>query len=235
MISGRKMKGIIIAAGKGTRLLPLTENVPKVMLEIGGKPAIEHVINMMKSAGIKDIAITTHHLFHIIQNYFSDGRDFGVSIIYTKEKELVGNSGGIKTLENFIDGTFVVIYGDNIADVNLYEMVEFHKNKGASATIGVYHEKEKPETKGIIETDDNGKITSFLEKPKNPKSNIANAAIYILGPSVFRYIPEGFSDFGKDVFPAMLFAGEPMYVFDVKKLIDIGTFETLEQARNSFR
>ena len=233
MTNGR-VKGVIIAAGKGTRLLPLTEKVPKVMLEVGGKPIIGHIMNLMKSAGITDIIITTCHLSQTIQDYFSDGKDFGVSLLYTKEKELVGNAGGIKTLGDFIAETFVVIYGDNIADVDLAEMIRFHKKKGASATMGVYHEKEKPETKGIVEADGNGRIVSFTEKPKNPKSDLANAAIYILEPSVFGYIPEGFSDFGKDVFPSMLAAGEPMYVFEVKSLIDIGTFETLEKARKLF-
>lgn len=227
------MIGVIIAAGKGTRLLPLTEKMPKVMLEVGGKPIIEHIIGTMKSTGITDIIITTHHLSQMIQDYFSDGKDFGVNIMYTREKELVGNAGGIKPLEGFIDGTFVVIYGDNIAKADLAEMIRFHKKKGASATMGVYREMEKPRTKGIVEAVE-GRIVSFEEKPERPKSNLANAAIYVLEPSVFKHIPEGFSDFGKDVFPGMMANGEPLYAFEVESLIDIGTFETLEKARNLF-
>ncbi len=112
-------------------------------------------------------------------------------------------------------------------------MIRFHKKKGASATMGVYREMEKPRTKGIIEAVE-GRIVSFEEKPERPKSNLANAAIYVLEPSVFKHIPEGFSDFGKDVFPGMMANGEPLYAFEVESLIDIGTFETLEKARNLF-
>jgi NDP-sugar pyrophosphorylase family protein len=229
------MKGVILAAGRGTRLLPLTESMPKVMMDVGGKPVLHHAINLMKSHGIKDIIITTHHLSHLIHGYFLDGKDFGVNIVYTVEKGLVGTSGGIKPLEGFLNDTFVLMYGDNLAKVDLTKMLRFHRKNSATATIGVYREKGMPETKGIVETDESGKIISFEEKPESPMSDLANAAIYILEPKVFDYIPEGFSDFGKDVLPKMVREGERMYAFEIESLIDIGTFETLEKARNSMQ
>ncbi|MBI2579883.1 MAG: nucleotidyltransferase family protein [Candidatus Aenigmarchaeota archaeon] len=229
------MKGVIIAAGKGTRLLPLTEKTPKVMIDVGGKPILEHIIELLKSHGIKDIIITTHHLASSIHEYFREGGDFGVNIVYTVEKELVGTAGGIAQLGNFLDGTFVLVYGDNMTNADITSMAKFHRQKKAAATIGVYREQDKPESKGIVETDSDGRIVSFEEKPEKPKSNLASGAVYMLEPSVFRYITEGFCDFGKDVFPAMLKAGERLYAFEIEKLIDIGTFETLEKARTMFR
>lgn len=228
------MKAVIIAAGKGTRLLPLTEKVPKVMIDVGGKPILEHIIDLLKSHGIKDIAITTHYLAGSIHDYFRDGRKFGVNIIYTVEKELVGTAGGVKPLENFFRGTFLAVYGDNLTNADITAMAKSHKQKKAAATIGVYREMHKPESKGIVEVDGEGRILSFSEKPEKPKSNLANGAVYILEPSAFKYITEGFCDFGRDVFPAMLKAGEKLCAFEVERLLDIGTFETLEKARKMF-
>ncbi len=228
------MIGVIVAAGKGTRLLPLTEKVPKPMIDVGGKPILWHIIELLKKHGIKDIVITTHHLASCIHEYFRDGTDSGVNILYTVEKELVGAAGGVKSLENFLEGTFVVIYGDNMTNADLSAMAKLHRKKGAAATIGVYMETNNPQSKGIIETDGNGRIVSFEEKPKKPRSNLASGAVYILEPSVFKYITSGFCDFGKDVFPSMLKAGEKMYAFEVERLVDVGTFEALEKARKDF-
>ena len=228
------MKGVIVAAGKGTRLLPLTEKVPKPMIDVGGKPILWHIIELLKRHGIKDIIITTHHLAGSIHEYFRDGRDLGVNILYTVEKELVGPAGGVKPLEGFLEDTFAVVYGDNLTNADLSAMAKLHREKDASATIGVYRETRNPQSKGIIETDGDGRIVSFEEKPEKPKSNLASGAVYILEPSVFKHIKNGFCDFGKDVFPSMLRAGERMYVFEVERLVDVGTFESLEKARKDF-
>ncbi|MDI6721168.1 MAG: nucleotidyltransferase family protein, partial [Candidatus Aenigmarchaeota archaeon] len=168
------MIGIIVAGGKGTRLLPLTTTTPKVMMEVGGRPVLEHMINLMKSHGIEDIIITTQHLPDRIHSYFFDGKDLGVNILYVVEKEPLGNAGCIKSLENIISDTFAVANGDNLTDANLTEMIKFHREKNSVATIGTYREKESPRSKGIIEADASGKIISFAEKPDKPKSDLAN-------------------------------------------------------------
>ena len=204
---------MILAAGEGTRLRPLTDNLPKPMVPLHGKPLLEYTIEWLKSDGISEIAMNLHHCPEAIVNHFGDGTKWGVQITYSLEEELLGTAGAVKKLEWFFDNTFIVIYGDNLSNCDLNRLYDFHCQKGGVGTI-VLFEREDTSSSGIVQLGDDARVTSFLEKPGKAESfsNLINAGIYILETSVLKYIPERQSyDFGRELFPQLLSAGEKLY------------------------
>lgn len=136
------MKAMILAAGLGTRLRPLTNTVPKVMLPVGSKPLLEYHLDLLKKYGIREIAINLHYLPDAIKNHLGDGSKFGVNITYLFEPELLGTASAVKELGWFFDETFLVIYGDNLVEVDFSKLIKFHELRGGLATIAVYHHPE---------------------------------------------------------------------------------------------
>jgi len=228
---------MILAAGKGTRLKSLTREIPKPMLEIGGKPILEHLINLLKKYGVNEIAMNLHHLKDAIKGYFGDGEKFGVRITYSYEEELLGSAGAVKKLEDFFSGTFFVVYGDLFTNADLKKLLEFHKDKSSQATIALY-EVENPEECGIVGIDAENRIEKFIEKPAPCEvfTNLANAGIYVLEPEIIDFIPENkFFDFGRDLFPVLIEKKIPLYGYPVKEyLADIGTADKYERAQKAF-
>jgi mannose-1-phosphate guanylyltransferase/phosphomannomutase len=225
------MKTVILAAGKGTRLRPLTYNIPKCMVPINGKPLLEYTINLLKKHGLTDIIITTGYLAYQIQYYFNEGRDYGVNILYTKEKELLGTAGGLKRIQNFLDDTFVLIYGYNFTNMDLASLIKFHKKNKADITLALYEEKDKPSTKGLVEIDKRGRITKFVEKPEKPFTKLANAAIYVIEPEIMKFIPDNmFFDLNRDLIPFLIKKGKSVYGLKIDYLVDIGTHKTYKKA-----
>ena len=145
------MKAIILAAGKGTRLRPLTYSIPKCMVPIAGKPILHYTLMNMARHGITDVVLTTGYLAYHIQYYFSEGSEYGLNILYTKEKELLGTAGGIKRIENFFNDDFFLIYGDNFTTVDITAMRAFHEKHGGVATVGLYREEKYPEQKSNVQ------------------------------------------------------------------------------------
>jgi NDP-sugar pyrophosphorylase family protein len=173
-----------------------------------------------------------------ITDYFGDGHKFGVKITYSLETEILGTAGGVKKMEAYLrDGAFLVIYGDNLMRFELAPLVEFHRARQAQATVALFASPE-PWTGGVVETDATGKVLRFREKPdrKTISTNLINAGIYLLEPTVLEAIPAGeFCDFGKDVFPKLLAARAPVYAMKPNAYIhDIGTPERLAQAQRDF-
>ena len=200
------MKAIILAAGKGERLKNITKTIPKPMLKYKGRPLIEHNILLCKKYGIKDIFINTHHLPYIIKDYFGTGEKLEVSITYSFEKELLGTSGAVKNFQSLIGNEhFFVIYGDNYTEFNLDLLVRKASSSNAIATIA-FHYRDDVSSSGVAEFDENYKIIKFIEKPNPNETNShwVSAGIYYLSPEIFKYIPEGFSDFGRDIFPLLI-------------------------------
>jgi NDP-sugar pyrophosphorylase family protein len=232
------VKAMILAAGLGTRLRPLTDKVPKVMLPIEGKPLLEYHLGLLKKFGINDVAVNLHYLPDAVRNYFGDGSKFGVRVKYSFEPTLLGTAGAVKKLEGFFDETFLVIYGDNLIEVDLSRLLKFHDERRCLATIAVYHHPE-PWTQGILKLNDSGRVKSFVEKPEKGSitSDFANAGIYILEPKILLLIPKDtFFDFGKDVFPLMLKKGLPIYGCEIGGYIqDIGTPERYARAQEDVR
>lgn len=216
------MKAIILAAGLGTRLIPLTKDVPKPLLPLNGKPLIQHNIEWLRSNGIKEIAINLHHLPEKIKTFLGDGSKFGVRITYSYEKNIMGTAGGVKKLENFAKNSpFMVYYGDNITNLNIKKLVNFHKSKGGMATICLHPIKEKElKDSSIVELGKDNRILSFAEKPNEKtikkisgkKNNYSNAGIYLLEPEIFDFIEKNkFTDFAKDIFPMLIKKGKMIY------------------------
>ncbi len=207
------MKAFIMAAGEGTRLRPLTYIRPKPLVPLENKPIISRIISLLKGNGISDIIINLHYKKERIKEFLGDGKDFGVNITYSEEEVLLGTAGGVKKVEDLLPDTFVVISGDIATDINISEMVAFHKKKGALVTLAVTI-VDDPTKYGVVSLNSDGKIQKFVEKPSRDKvfSPIVNAGIYVLEKEVLKEIPEGiFYDFGKQLFPALMEKHAPLY------------------------
>ena len=216
---------------------PLTLETPKVLLPIGEVPLIERQLSWLKSHSISEVAINLHHLGGKIRDFLGDGSRLGIKIYYSPEKTLLGTAGGVKRMEHFFDGTFVVVYGDVLTDFNLTKMLQFHQLKKALATLVIF-EAPNPQEVAIVEMNDEGRILRLVEKPQlldqPPASVPASGGIYILDREVLTYIPnQGCSDFAYDIFPKLISLGLSLYGYLLKPedyLIDIGTRDKYHKA-----
>lgn len=228
------MKAMILAAGEGTRLRPLTLERPKPMLPIGGKPLLEHIIDLLKRHGIREIAINLCYKPQAVIGYFGDGRRFGVEITYSIESPILGTAGAVKKLQDYFDKTFIVVYGDLLTDLDITSLVEYHKGRGGMVTVALY-KVENPSACGLVDLNERGRIQRFVEKPPPEEvfTDLANAGVYVVEPDVIDHIPsDTLYDFGQDLFPALLERGVPVYGYPIKDyLIDIGTLEKYERAQ----
>jgi len=224
------MKALILSAGFGTRLRPLTDNIPKVMVPINGKTCLGHHIENLRSQGVVDIVINTHHKPDGIKNYFKDGVRFDVNIRYSDEENLLGTSGALHNFSHF-DDTFCVVYGDVLANFKIAPALEIHKRNNSLATI-VLDERDDKKDKGFVITEGE-KVISMIEKPDSPIPNaLINSGFYILEPSIYNHIPRGNSDFAKDVFPDLIKKGSVHASVHNGYLFDIGTPEKLREAES---
>lgn len=222
------MKAVIMAGGEGTRLRPLTCNIPKPMMPIMEKPVMEYAIELLKQYGIHEIAVTLQYLPDEIINYFGDGRDFGVNLRYYTENSPLGTAGSVKNAESFLDDTFIVISGDALTDIDLSKAIAFHKEKDSVATL-VLKEVAVPLEYGVVVTEKDDRIKGFLEKPSWSEvfSDKVNTGIYILEPEVFSYYEKNQKfDFSNDLFPILMNNKRPMYGYVCEGYwCDIGNIE----------
>jgi len=235
LFSTNGMKAVILCAGLGTRLRPITDTIPKVMVEIGGKPLLQHHIEWLVENGIRDIGINLFYLPDVITDFFGDGSRFGAKIRYSIEKTLSGTAGGFKNFKDFVGNEkCLVIYGDNFFSLDLKDFEKFHDTKKGIVSIALKRFEDLT-GKGIVGLDERECILWFKEKPKPEEvtTNLVNAGIYIFEPEIFSYIPEDRDyDFGKDIFPSLLEKGIKMYGYHLSGyLVDIGTFTALEQVK----
>ncbi len=235
------MKAIIVAGGRGERLRPITNNMPKPMVDVAGKSILEHTIDLLKANGIKEFIIALCYLPEVVTNYFGDGKKFGVQIAYTYEDPAnpLGTAGAIALAKDQIAGTFIVTYADILRALDIKSMIKTHKSKDAFATINIY-KRYGADPKSLVLFDKDGRIKQFVERPD--KSLLtedfvwANGSFYILEPEIFGYIPKNkLVDFGKDIFPALVNDGRKVYSFQSDGyFVDIGNLEKLEKARKTF-
>ncbi|HEX9890702.1 MAG TPA: sugar phosphate nucleotidyltransferase [Actinomycetota bacterium] len=222
------MKAVVMAGGQGTRLRPLTSNQPKPMLPILDRPMMEHVLLLLRDHGYEEVVTTVQFLASVIRSYFGHGGDLGMSIAYATEDEPLGTAGSVKNAEHFLDDTFLVISGDAVTDIDLTEAAKFHRDKGAAVTV-VLKRVEDPLEFGIVIADDEGRIERFLEKPGWGEvfSDTINTGIYIIEPEVLAHVPVGQEhDFAKDLFPALLDKGLPVYGYVADAYwADVGTLD----------
>ena len=222
------MKAMILAAGEGTRLRPLTLTLPKPMLPLAQIPLLVRTVELLRSQGVMELAVNLYHKPEAIRAYF------GETLTYSDEPELLGTAGGVKKLAGFLDTTFLVLYGDNLYDFALAPLLKFHREKNALATIATF-ETPNPTACGLVVTDAQGWVTRFQEKPRPEDvfTNTANAGVYILEPEVLEHIPSGHEcDFGRDIFPQLLqrFAGRVVALPLDGYIRDTGTPESFRQA-----
>ncbi len=207
------MKAMILAAGLGTRLRPLTDRVPKCMVPLDGKPLLEHTIARLPDYGVSDLVINLCYMPEAVIDHFGDGHKWGVRITYSLEAEALGTAGGVKKVAEYFGEPFLVWYGDNLSTCDVNRLYEQHRIKGAAATVAV-HFREDVTQSGIVELDSEDRITRLVEKPRPDEvfSHWVNAGIYVLDPRVLEHIPDSAApDFARDVFPAMLKEGERLY------------------------
>ena len=233
------MKAMILAAGKGTRVQPITHIIPKPMIPILQKPVMEFLLELLKEHGFKEIMVNVSHLAEEIENYFRDGQRFGVEIAYSFEGRIedgeligdaLGSAGGLKKIQdfqNFFDETFVVICGDELVDLDLTEAVKRHKQKGAIASLITKRvNKKEVSSYGVVVSDNEGRVKAFQEKPsvEDALSDCINTGSYLFEPEIFDHIPSSKKfDIGADLFPKLVDNNLPFYALPMDfEWVDIG-------------
>lgn len=183
------MKAVIMAGGEGTRLRPLTINRPKPMVSIVDRQAMHQIIELLKLHGITDVIVTVQYLSNVIQDYYGDGSNYGISITYSVEEIPLGTAGSVKNAQRFLDEPFLVISGDALTDINLSEVIDHHIERQAMATL-VLARVPNPLDYGLVITDETGHIEQFVEKPSWGEvfSDTVNTGIYVLDPAALSYI-----------------------------------------------
>jgi NDP-sugar pyrophosphorylase family protein len=225
---------MVMAAGLGTRLRPLTDYLPKPMVPIANRPVLFHLLNLLARHDIHEVGINIHVFPELIKRYFGDGSALGMSIRWSEEKELLGTAGGTKLLEDFWGREPILITsGDGLHDVDVTALIGHHRRTGGLATLAV-KPVDDPSEYGVVILDRDTRVRGFQEKPTRDeaRSDLASCGVYVIQPELLDRIPAGtFSDFGQDVWPALVAAGEPMYGFTTMAYWnDVGG---LDELRNS--
>jgi mannose-1-phosphate guanylyltransferase len=231
---------MILAAGKGTRLFPLTGQIPKPLAPVADTPIIGHIFDLLARHGIEEAYVNLHYLADaLLRAYGEETHINGMRVNLVREKELTGTAGGVKHLAKIapagsFNETFIVVSGDALTDVDIRDLVTFHKEKGALATVALRRVYDTSEF-GVVEVDEESNILSFQEKPdpREAISTLANTGIYVFEPEILEHIPEDtFFDFAQDVFPRLLEEGEEFVGYEGEFYwSDIGTLEAYRQAQ----
>ncbi len=223
------MKAFLLAAGEGTRLRPLTYTIPKCLVPIKGKPLIGIWLDLLKRHGITDILINLHHFSYLVAEYLGKNIPQGLTVNTSYEEDLLGSAGTVLANKEFVEAEeqFFIAYADNLTDVNLSKMLDFHKSHQGIFTMGLFR-SNMPEQCGVVELDNEGLITSFVEKPKAPLSNLVNAGVFLGNKELFKYIPQMKADFGFDVLPKLV--GKAYGYVINEYLLDIGSISNYKLA-----
>jgi len=228
------MRAFLLAAGEGRRLRPLTDTTPKCLVPINGKPLLALWLELCRKHGITEVLINLHHLHEKVLA-FLNAHDFGVNVTTDYEPKLLGSAGTVARHRSFVAGEseFFILYADNLTDVDLTRMLRFHRRGESLLTLGLFH-TETPEQKGIVTLDGQNVVVDFVEKPNHPRSNLANAGIYIASQELYQHLPAtNFLDFGSDIFPRLV---GKMYGYVIQEyLLDIGTHATYQQSQSEWK
>jgi NDP-sugar pyrophosphorylase family protein len=224
------LKAVILAGGKGTRLRPYTKIFPKPLVPIDDKPVLEIIINKLVKNGIQDIILAVGHLSELIQTFFGDGSKFGVNIEYSREDEPLGTAGPLNKVKDKLTKTFLMMNGDVLTSLDITDLVKFHQDQGAVATVALNKRKVEIDY-GVVETDDRSTITKWTEKPT--LENHVSMGIYILEPEVLNCIPEGEPFDLPDLIRTLIENGKVVkgYLYDGFWL-DLGKPEDYDRAMN---
>ncbi|OES44366.1 nucleotidyltransferase family protein [Domibacillus iocasae] len=232
------MIGILLAGGRGKRLRPITDRIPKPMVPLLNKPLLDYNLNVFKMNGISRVIMTVCYKKEIIQQHAGFGQQHGLDIQYIEEHKPLGTAGSLFASSGLFKETLAVLSGDALTNVPLRHVYDFHKEKGARITI-VTAMAERPEQFGVCLTDQKGRLLSLLEKPSEAHlwTNQVSTGIYLIEPSLFEeYVFQGEVDFAKDVFPALLANREPIYVYETTAYWqDIGTHRAYKLAEKRLK
>jgi mannose-1-phosphate guanylyltransferase len=238
------MKAMILAAGLGTRLRPITYGMPKPMVPVLGRPVMEHTVRLLARHGFGEAVANLHWFPELIEGHFGDGSEFGLDLTYSREEQLLGTAGGVRNVADYLGDSFLVVAGDALTDLDFRAMREFHDSHDGVATVAT---KRVPDTDqyGVVIAGEDGRIQGFQEKPDPAEalSDLANTCIYMFRSEVFDFFPEpgtskaagpddppGFTDWAMDVFPALLEADIPFYSHEIDAYWnDIGNLDELRQ------
>lgn len=226
-------KALILCGGKGTRLRPITYEIPKSLIPVQGRPLIEHIFDLLKKYGVRDVILSVGHMKEKIIKHVGDGFKFGVNVTYLEEDGPLGTAGPLRLGKNLLKETFIVSNGDELKDVNIQEMLELHKTKNALCTMALTTSNE-PSLYGVAKLS-GSRIVEYLEKPRERVSNLINAGFYIMEPEVIEMIPKGFSMLETDVFPKLAETGG-FHGFPFSgQWFDTGNIERYEKAIKEWR
>jgi mannose-1-phosphate guanylyltransferase len=238
------MKAMILAAGLGTRLRPITYAMPKPMVPVLNRPVMEHIARLLARHGFNEAIANLHWFPELIEGHFGDGSEFGLELSYSREKQLLGTSGGVRKAAGFLGDSFLIISGDALTDIDLLAMREFHESHNGIATLATKRVADTSQF-GVAITGADGRIQGFQEKPDPAEalSDLANCGIYMFRSEIFDFFPEpgtakfaspddppGFADWATDVFPALLEGDVPFYSHEIDAYWnDIGNLEELRE------
>jgi NDP-sugar pyrophosphorylase family protein len=235
------MRAMVLAAGEGTRLRPLTLERPKPMLPVAGRPVLEWILLWLRHHGVGTLAINLSYKPDVVQTHFADGRSLGLKIIYSIEETILGTAGGLKRLAPYFEEPFVIAYGDVLTDLDLGSLMRFHEKQSDEphVTLSLCH-APNPWDCGIVAVEESNRVTRFVEKPPRDEvfSDLVNAGVLIMDPEALSYIPEdGFYDISNDLLPSLLRRGFRIYAQppdDSVYLLDIGSHEKYQQAQREW-
>lgn len=224
---------MVLAAGLGTRLRPITFDLAKPLVPVLDRPVMEHALRLLRKHGLQDVVANLHYFPDEIQGYFGDGSRWGMKLDFRFEQELLGTAGGVRNVRSHFGGeAFLIISGDSLTDIDLTAFIEAHRRSGGIATLALKHVANTEEY-GVIILDGEGRITGFQEKPaaKDALSDLANCGIYIFEPSIFDHFPErDFADWAQDVFPALLERDLPFHGHVIESYWnDVGSLDEYRQ------
>lgn len=221
---------IIMAGGKGKRLMPLTTTIPKPMVEISGRPMLEWIIQRFVNQGFGEFYVTLNHLGHVIEEYFGDGSAFGCRIQYVHEPQPLGTAGSLSLLKQQLREPFIIINGDIMVSIDFYSIIDYHKTSGAAATVCVHtHRMEVPY--GVVKIK-NGMLHAIVEKPVH--ENLISAGIYVMEPDVLRDIPDHTKIDMPNLLGQLIQKDKKVAVFPMREdWLDIGRHDDLERAKNA--
>ena len=238
------MRAMILAAGLGTRLRPITYSRPKPMVPVVNRPVMEHIVRLLARHGFREVIANLHWFPDLIRGHFGDGGEFGIELSYSEEEQLLGTSGGVRKAAGFLGDSFLVISGDALTDIDLATMRDFHESHDGIATLATRRVTDTSQF-GVVITAPDGRVQGFQEKPRPAEalSDLANCGIYMFRSDVFDHFPapgtskaageedpEGFADWAMDVFPSLLGADIPFYSHEINAYWnDIGNLEELKQ------
>jgi len=227
------LKAVILAGGEGTRLRPLTDNIPKPLIPVAGRPCVEYAIRSLVVGGFREMVITTGYLSDKLIRKIGDGRRLGAHILYSFESTPAGTAGAVKMVSTFLEGPFITMSGDTVLDVDLKSIYRAHTESGADVTMAVT-EVEDPTEYGVVQTDSDGFVMRFQEKPRKEEafSRLINAGIYVINADAMELVPEGEQfDFSKNLFPELLRKGRSIATHRIGGIwLDIGRPADLHRA-----